>query len=112
MTTTPNPTAEQIERAAETFYEDPAGLTSWTRLNAYEPDIAERYRVAMGRALTAAGVAPMKPPALDPEKVAEVIAAAQVIRDVGEDGRTSISFASSETIARALCEAYTEGKLT
>ena len=49
---------------------------------------------------------------LDPEKVAEVIGAAQVIREVGEDGRTSISFASGETIARALCEAYTEGKLT
>ena len=82
-----------------------------------------RCKAAAVAAWLREGVAPQEPSqtetksgnnfvSLDPEKVADVIGAAQVIREVGEDGRTSISFASGETIARALCEAYTEGKLT
>lgn len=176
MTTTPNPSEEQIEKAARAFFREYHGEDIWPELrDDGELDTRSRALAATRAALVAAGVAPQEPlgdpvfraaaaiaetqarrqnlppeviqgvtrehmqdakaaltaagvapqvpnqnetksgnnfVSLDPEKVADVIGAAQVIREVGEDGRTSISFASGETIARALCEAYTEGKLT
>ena len=71
-------------------------------------------------ALTAAGVAPQEPNqtetksgnnfvSLDPEKVAEVI---EQMRDRARKERDVTKESLGQFIARALCEAYTEGKLT
>lgn len=150
------PSEEQVERAAETFYEDPAGLTSWARLNAAEPDIAERYRVAMGRALAAAGRHPHPQPSLSNSEILQRIASQEVIDDAADeqDDLRLHMLASQEPLALdpekvlrllgehapsldistrryrgeclcgvrvsdhelhqsdALCEAYTEGRLT
>ena len=63
----------------------------------------------MSDALTAAGVAPQEPLALDPEKVAEVI---EQMRDRAHKERDVTKESLGQFIARALCEAYKEGKLT
>lgn len=55
------PDKDAVERAARAFYEEPAGFTSWDRLNKVEPGIADRYRAAVRRALAAAGVALWEP---------------------------------------------------
>ena len=71
-------------------------------------------------ALTAAGVAPQEPNqnetksgnnfvSLDPEKVAEVI---EQMRDRAHKERDVTKESLGQFIARALCEAYKEGKLT
>ena len=46
--------AQAVEAAAKHFYEDATGLTSWDRLCSASPDIAERYRLSMTRAIEAA----------------------------------------------------------
>lgn len=62
-------------------------------------------------ALTAAGVAPQGPQALDAEKVAEVLC--QAIHSTRFQYRAMQSPCDEcSKGARALCEAYTEGKLT
>lgn len=45
--------AETIEAACEAFYNDPSGLTNWERTTQVSPTMANRYRVAMTRALEA-----------------------------------------------------------
>ena len=65
----------------------------------------------MSDALTAAGVAPQEPQALDPEKVAETIKLAAPVWDLEYDDEYDYS-EEAQRLARALCEAYTEGKLT
>ena len=47
-------TDEMVERASRAFYNDPIGLTNWDSLVKTSPEIAERYRVSVLRALTAA----------------------------------------------------------
>lgn len=47
-------TDEAIEEACDGFYTEPRGLTRWAKLVEVSPDIADRYRVAMSHALTAA----------------------------------------------------------
>ena len=70
--------------------------------------------------LTAAGVAPQEPNqnetksgnnfvSLDPEKVAELI---EQVRDRSRKERDVAKESLGQFIARALCEAYKEGKLT
>ena len=70
--------------------------------------------------LTTAGVAPQEPNqnetksgnnfvSLDPEKVAEVI---EQMRDRAHKERDVTKESLGQFIARALCEAYKEGKLT
>ena len=70
--------------------------------------------------LTVAGVAPQVPSqtetksgnnlvSLDPEKVAELI---EQLRDRSRKERDVAKESLGHFIARALCEAYTEGKLT
>ena len=74
----------------------------------------------MSDALTAAGVAPQEPNqnetksgnnfvSLDPEKVAELI---EQLRDRSRKERDVAKESLGHFIAHALCEAYTEGKLT
>lgn len=43
-----------LERACAGFYNDPDGLTSWTRLSAADPKLADKYRAGMHAALSAA----------------------------------------------------------
>ena len=66
------------------------------------------YSINKARAmLTAAGVAPLSPPVLDPEKVAERMESYyDRWSGPGEESPTYRDFADD------LCEAYTEGKLT
>ena len=58
--------------------------------------------------LTTAGGTPQEPIALDPEKVAEVLLANAKSRY----GGLLFEERAAARIAHALCEAYTEGKLT
>ncbi len=58
MTTTPNPTAEQIERAAKEWHESGNGVGSWARSSQHHREIV-RKRAA--RMLTVAGIAPQEP---------------------------------------------------
>lgn len=51
------PTDAEVEAACAGFYEQPSGLTSWTRLVKAEPRLAEVYREGIRRALSAARAA-------------------------------------------------------
>lgn len=88
----------------------------WVEGSPTHVSIAEGTRTA----LTATGVAPQEPSqtetksgnnfvSLDPEKVAEVI---EQMRDRARKERDVTKESLGQFIARALCEAYTEGKLT
>lgn len=90
------PTDEQVERAARAFYEDPAGLTSWLRMSEAEPEIAERYRVAIRRALAAAGVAPPAPSANR-----DLIAEARELASFG----SGLNPAEADRLIGELCDA-------
>ena len=103
------PTEAQIERAAVAMQAESSGFFS-----------TEAWRHLARVGLTAAGVAPQEPRqnetkscpdlvSLDPEKVAEVIHA----EDSGGVATGAwVNKPYSRVLARALCEAYTEGKLT
>ena len=120
MTTTPNPSEEQIEKAARAFFREYHGEDIWPELrDDGELDTRSRSLAATRAALTAAGVAPQEPNqsetksgnnfvSLDPEKVAEVLLANAKSRY----GGLLFEERAAARIARALCEAYTEGKLT
>ena len=134
------PSEEQIEKAARAFFREYHGEDIWPELrDDGELDTRSRALAATRAALTAAGVAPQEPslsnseileriaeqereaagaPApqelnqnktksaqnfvsLDPEKVAAII---WDLVDVSPERQ--------DLLARALCEAYTEGKLT
>ena len=166
MTTTPNPSEEQIEKAARAFFREYHGEDIWPELrDDGELDTRSRALAATRVALTAAGVAPQ--PVVDEAALAEVIAdaphsgdpnvscldprckaaltaagvvpqepsqtetksgnnfvsldpekVAAMIRDDLRGGEYASApdelpyAATSRRIARALCEAYTEGKLT
>ena len=113
MTTTPNPSEAQIEKAARAFFREYHGEDIWPELrDDGELDTRSRALAATRVALTAAGVAPQEPNqnetksgnnlvSLDPEKVAAII---WDLVDVSPERQ--------DLLARALCEAYTEGKLT
>ena len=103
------PSEEQIERAAVAMQNESGGFFS-----------LESWRHLARVALTAAGVAPQEPSqnetksgnnfvSLDPEKVAEVI---EQMRDRARKERDVTKESLGQFISRALCEAYTEGKLT
>lgn len=49
------PSDAQVEAGCAAFYEGAQGLTSWPRLVAAEPDLANRYRDGLRAALRAAG---------------------------------------------------------
>ena len=49
------PSDAQVEAGCAAFYEGAQGLTSWTRIVAAEPDLANRYRDGIRAALRAAG---------------------------------------------------------
>ena len=118
------PSDEQIERAARAFFREYHGEDILPELrDDGELDTRSRALAATRAALTAAGVAPQEPNqnetksgnnfvSLDPEKVAAMI------RDDLRGGEYASApdelpyAATSRRIARALCEAYTEGKLT
>lgn len=51
------PTDAEVEAACVGFYNDPSGLTNWARLARVEPDLADKYRAGMRRALSAARAA-------------------------------------------------------
>ena len=113
MTTTPNPSEEQIEKAARAFFREYRGEDIWPELrDDGELDTRSRALAATRAALAAAGVAPQEPNqnetkssnnfvSLDPEKVAAII---WDLVDVSPERQ--------DLLARALCEAYTEGRLT
>ena len=62
MTTTPNPTEEQIEKAARAFFREYHGEDIWPELrDDGELDTRSRALAATRVALTAAGVAPQEP---------------------------------------------------
>ncbi|EPH17547.1 hypothetical protein HMPREF1484_00232 [Dermabacter sp. HFH0086] len=48
------PTDAEVEAACAGFYNDPNGLTDWTKLARVDPVLADRYRAGMRRALPAA----------------------------------------------------------
>ena len=166
MTTTPNPSEEQIEKAARAFFREYHGEDIWPELrDDGELDTRSRALAATRVALTAAGVAsqpvideaalaeviadaphsgdpnvscldprckaaavaawlregvaPQEPSqpetksgnnfvSLDPEKVAAVLLANAKSRY----GGLLFEERAAARIAHALCEAYTEGKLT
>ena len=120
MTTTPNPSEEQIEKAARAFFREYHGEDIWPELrDDGELDTRSRALAATRAALTAAGVAPQEPNqnetksgnnfvSLDPEKVAAVLLANAKSRY----GGLLFEERAAARIAHALCEAYTEGKLT
>ena len=159
MTTTPNPSEEQIEKAARAFFREYHGEDIWPELrDDGELDTRSRALAATRVALTAAGVAPQ--PVVDEAALAEVIAdaphsgdpnvscldprckAAAVAAWLREgvapqepsqtETKSGNNFVSldpekvaaiiwdlvdvsperQDLLARALCEAYTEGKLT
>ena len=115
------PSEEQIERAARAFFREYHGEDIWPELrDDGELDTRSRALAATRAALTAAGVAPQEPNqsetksgnnfvSLDPEKVAEVI---EQMRDRARKERDVTKESLGQFISRALCEAYTEGKLT
>ena len=101
------PSEEQIERAAE-------ALAAWDGFEwsgDWEGTISrDAYRNGATRALTAAGVAPQGPQALDPEKVAEALC--RGIHSTRFQYRaTRFACEDCSKGSRALCVAYTEGKL-
>ena len=112
---TNEPTEAQIGAAARALFEDPHMSADYTRAALVEddPTRAEIWRIDARRTLTAAaGVAPQEPSqtetksgnnfaSLDPEKVAAII---WDLVDVSPERQ--------DLLARALCEAHTEGKLT
>ena len=51
------PTDAEVEAACVGFYNDPNGLTDWTKLARVQPDLADKYRAGMRRALSAARAA-------------------------------------------------------
>lgn len=109
------PSEAQVERAARALFEDPhmSADYTWAELVEDDPTRAEIWRIDARRTLTAAaGVAPQEPSqtetksgnnfaSLDPEKVAAII---WDLVDVSPERQ--------DLLARALCEAHTEGKLT
>lgn len=48
------PTDAEVEAACAGFYNDASGLASWDRLVSADPALAEKYRVGIRAALTAA----------------------------------------------------------
>ena len=73
-----------------------------------KPDIFEQTYERAALVAATAGVVPQEPLALDPEKVAEVFLANAKSRY----GGLLFEERTAARIARALCEAYMEGKLT
>ena len=127
------PSEAQIERAARAFFREYHGEDIWPELrDDGELDTRSRALAATRAALTAAGVAPQEPNqsetksgnnfvSLDAEEAAEVLmkhefnALGQCMcgyatPDYGKGYRLRIE--EKRHFARALCEAYTEGKLT
>ena len=51
------PDTAEVEAACGGFYNDPNGLTDWTKLARVQPDLADKYRAGMRRALSAARAA-------------------------------------------------------
>ena len=51
------PTDAEVEAACVGFYNDPNGLTDWTKLARVQPDLADKYRAGIRRALSAARAA-------------------------------------------------------
>ena len=114
------PSEEHIERAARAFFRAHRGADIWPELRGDgELDTRSRALAATRDALTTAGVAPQEPNqnetksgnnfvSLDPEKVAEVLLANAKSRY----GGLLFEERAAARIARALCEAYTEGRLT
>lgn len=132
------PSEEQIEQAAREWYEQANGYGTWASASGKHQQVV---RIRAAKALSVAGVSPQgsgkdlstssEPvknegdslhvalPALDPEKVAEVLdthrAAARNSRSEEAcacDHEWRIREVVAEHKARALCEAYKEGKLT
>ena len=52
-----DPSDAEVEAACLGFYNDPNSLTDWTKLARVEPDLADKYRAGMRRALSAARAA-------------------------------------------------------
>ena len=124
------PSDEQIERAARAFFREYHGEDILPELrDDGELDTRSRALAATRVALTAAGVAPQEPSqnetksgnnfvSLDPEKVADVLRLAMRAEAMMFEYGGYEWVAESDPddclphIAHALCEAYTEGKLT
>ena len=115
------PSEQQVERAARAFFREYHGEDIWPEIrDDGELDTRSRALAATRAALTAAGVAPQEPSqtetksgnnfvSLAPEKVAEVLHA----EDSGGVATGAwVNKPYSRVLAHALCEAYTEGKLT
>lgn len=51
------PSDAEAEAACRGFYDDPNSLTDWTKLARVQPDLAEKYRAGMRRALSSARAA-------------------------------------------------------
>lgn len=111
------PSEAQVEAAAKALAsrEPMRSATAWENLHEFE---RKHHRDDSRAALTAAGVAPQEPNqnetksgnnfvSLDPEKMAEVMLDAETaLEDLPG------SYGIAKGLARALCEAYKEGKLT
>ncbi len=97
------PSEEQVERAAKAYLN--GGI--------YTLESDGEHHARMRAALTAAGVAPQEPQALDPEKVAEVLRVHYP--KYQRCGGCAATWHSERTFrdhqADVVCVAYTEGKL-
>lgn len=109
------PSEEQVERAAREWYEQANGYETWASASGQHQQVV---RVRAAKALTAAGVTPQESatqpveeerlggtPLLDPEKVAQLVRLA--LRS-----NAALFDPPEQVIARALCEAHQEGRLT
>ena len=102
MTTTPNPSEEQIERAARAFFREYHGEDIWPELrDDGELDTRSRALAATRAALTAAGVAPQ--PVIDEAALAEVIA------DAPHSGDPNVSCLDPRCKAAAVAAWLREG---
>ena len=102
MTTTPNPSEEQIEKAARAFFREYHGEDIWPELrDDGELDTRSRALAATRVALTAAGVAPQ--PVIDEAALAEVIA------DAPHSGDPNVSCLDPRCKAAAVAAWLREG---
>ena len=102
MTTTPNPTEAQIEKAARAFFREYHGEDIWPELrDDGELDTRSRALAATRAALTAAGVASQ--PVIDEAALAEVIA------DAPHSGDPNVSCLDPRCKAAAVAAWLREG---
>ena len=102
MTTTPNPTEAQIEKAARAFFREYHGEDIWPEIwDDGELDTRSRALAATRAALAAAGVAPQ--PVIDEAALAEVIA------DAPHSGDPNVSCLDPRCKAAAVAAWLREG---